>query len=137
MSESATHYMCACDEGDQKAVECLLDWAPPTMPVAAPMDESDGWSYEEIIMKTKAEMEMMTPAQASRALAKAEDLKTKILFSAREVKARLQHKSFGKEKQSLQEQQISLQEQEAAVTELLADLTAKVNSSASPAIEGE
>lgn len=123
ISENVTHYMVACDEGDQKAVECLLDWAPPAQPL--PMQAEYDMGYDEVIAMTKAEMDTMAPAQVSRALEKMEEVKTKILMSQRELKARLQHKSFAKEKEMLQEQKLQMQEQEAAVAELIADLTAK------------
>mmetsp|Transcript_48025 Transcript_48025/g.139093 ORF Transcript_48025/g.139093 Transcript_48025/m.139093 type:complete len:208 (-) Transcript_48025:93-716(-) len=136
MSENTTHYMASCDESDQKAVECLLDWAPAAMPVPV---QTANWEegYDEIIAQTKAEMETMTAAQLSRALEKMQEVKTKILMGSREVKARLQHKSLAAaEKDVLQEQQLWWQEQETAVTELIADLMAKVNAKA-PAITAE
>mmetsp|Transcript_45237 Transcript_45237/g.121776 ORF Transcript_45237/g.121776 Transcript_45237/m.121776 type:complete len:207 (-) Transcript_45237:26-646(-) len=130
ISENTTHYMCACDEGDQKAVECLLDWAPPATPLPTPAAWVAGESYDELIAHVKEEMETMAPAQLRRGLEQMEDLKRQILMSSREVKARLQHKSFGKEKADLQEQQLHFQEQEAAVAEIIADLMAKVNATA-------
>mmetsp|Transcript_45238 Transcript_45238/g.121780 ORF Transcript_45238/g.121780 Transcript_45238/m.121780 type:complete len:207 (-) Transcript_45238:52-672(-) len=132
ISENTTHYMAACDEGDQKAVECLLDWAPPAAPMPMPAAYAVG-AYEDVVEQTKAEMETMAPAQVGRALEKMEEVKTQILVNLRETKARLQHKSFAKEKEMLQEQQLQLQEQEAAVAEIIADLTAKKGAQA-PAI---
>merc|ERR1740138_1194402 len=31
MCEQTVHYMAACDQNDEKNVECLLDWAPPAI----------------------------------------------------------------------------------------------------------
>mmetsp|Transcript_44507 Transcript_44507/g.102878 ORF Transcript_44507/g.102878 Transcript_44507/m.102878 type:complete len:206 (+) Transcript_44507:64-681(+) len=134
MSESTTHYMAACDESDQKAVECLLDWAPPAVPVPVPAAPDLG--FEEVIAKMKTDVDTMSPAQLARALEKIQGVKNQILLSVREVKARLQHKTYGKEKEALQEEQLQLQEHEAAAEELLADLTARINRKA-PAITGE
>eukprot|EP00413_Alexandrium_margalefii_P024307 CAMPEP_0204567236 /NCGR_PEP_ID=MMETSP0661-20131031/36488_1 /ASSEMBLY_ACC=CAM_ASM_000606 /TAXON_ID=109239 /ORGANISM="Alexandrium margalefi, Strain AMGDE01CS-322" /LENGTH=207 /DNA_ID=CAMNT_0051575133 /DNA_START=77 /DNA_END=700 /DNA_ORIENTATION=+ len=134
MSENTTHYMAACDEGDQKAVECLLDWAPPAQPMPVQANAEAG--FEEVIAQTRADADTMSRAQISNALERMDTLKTQILTSSREIKARLQHKSFAKEKDMLQEQQLQLQEQEAAVAELIADLTAKANAKA-PAISAD
>mmetsp|Transcript_69303 Transcript_69303/g.157232 ORF Transcript_69303/g.157232 Transcript_69303/m.157232 type:complete len:208 (+) Transcript_69303:79-702(+) len=136
ISECSTHYMAACDEGDQKAVECLLDWAPPVAPTDMPADEAGETGFEEVITQTRMEMDSMTPAQAGRSLEALKDLRDKMLFSIREVKARLQHKSFEKEKAQLQEQLLQLQEQEASVMELLAELTAKASVKPAAAITG-
>mmetsp|Transcript_49582 Transcript_49582/g.143845 ORF Transcript_49582/g.143845 Transcript_49582/m.143845 type:complete len:206 (+) Transcript_49582:88-705(+) len=128
MSENTTHYMASCDESDQKAVECLLDWAPPAMPVPA---QAEAWDESpDLIGKIRAEMDTMNSVQLSRALQQMQDLKRQLLGSLRELKARLQHKSFASEKSMLQEQQLQLQEQEAAADELIAELTAKVNAKA-------
>merc|ERR1719401_1927911 len=37
MCERTTHYMAACDQNDEKNVECLLDWSPPIM--SAPVED--------------------------------------------------------------------------------------------------
>lgn len=136
MADVTTHYMAACDETDQKAVECLLNWAPPVMPQAEYTEEHDA-GFDELVARTRAEMHSMTPAQLSRSLEMMEDLKTKILYSEREIKARLQHKSFAREREQLQEHQLYMQEQETAVMELIAELTSKVNAQGGISVEGE
>jgi len=136
ISQNALHYMAACDENDQQAVECLLDWAPPVTPLQVPPEELNaGTGFEDLIASTQADMDSMSPALLTVALEAMKELKTRINYSQREVKARLQHKSFSKDKEQLQEQELQLQEQEAQVMELMAELTGRIGAkSQAPAL---
>jgi len=138
MADVTTHYMAACDESDQKAVECLLDWQPPIMPEVVSTDNTGQvQGFEETISTTKAEMHSMSPAQLTRSLELMQDLRLQIASHERAIKAQLQHMDFAKERDNLHEQQLYLQEQETAVLELIAELTSSVNAQTGVEIEGE
>jgi len=130
MANSTVHYMAACDHNDPKAVECLMNWAPPAAPVQVPiMMEVEDSGVGSMLDKVKREMASMSPAQLSGALHIMEEANRAIVANQREIKRRLQHKDFADQKARLQEQLLETNEQETAVLEVIADITVKVNAS--------
>merc|ERR1740138_86320 len=120
MCERTVHYMAACDQNDEKNVECLLDWSPPVM-------NAEEQYYEDtpLVASIKSDMDSMTPAQINLALKQAEAQKYDITMQLRDIKMKLQQKGFEDEKARLQEMQLTLQEQEAEVMNVIADLKKK------------
>lgn len=123
MSCEAVHYMCACDEKDTKAMECLTDWAP----VGQGEEFEPAPSVEDIVDRIKHELQNFGPVQLKSALSMAEGMKLSIVRNQRELKRRLQHKAFESEREQLQESLLRLQEQEPVLIELVAELTGKLN----------
>jgi len=123
MAASSVHYMAACDEKDVKAVECLMDWMPPSR---QPLPEAR-FDVNEVMEAVKKEIEGMNELQLTRALETLQGLKNASQKNQRQIKARLEHKDncSPEEKTRLQDMRLDLQEKEAAFLELIADLQQK------------
>merc|ERR1712187_254309 len=90
ISERTIHYMAACDQNDEKNVECLLDWAP------AVMNEPEEQFYQDTpwLATLKNDMDTMTPAHINSHLAHLKVQKSDITMELRDIKANLQRKDF-------------------------------------------
>eukprot|EP00439_Symbiodinium_sp_Y106_P051705 s106_g6.t3 len=88
MAASSVHYMAACDEKDVKAVECLMDWMPPSR---QPLPEAR-FDVNEVMEAVKKEIEGMNELQLTRALETLQGLKNASQKNQRQIKARLEHK---------------------------------------------
>merc|ERR1719510_2059195 len=121
--------MAACDENDQKAVECLMEWAPPAPAMQVPIGPGDSdYSIDAHIGRIKDDMDSLTPLQIEAALSQTKEMKAQILLRKKEIKSQLHNKAHEKEKSRLQEKLLELEEKETAALELIADLTTKANS---------
>mmetsp|Transcript_45003 Transcript_45003/g.80841 ORF Transcript_45003/g.80841 Transcript_45003/m.80841 type:complete len:159 (+) Transcript_45003:19-495(+) len=125
MAATSVHYMAACDEKDVKAVECLMDWMPPSL---QPMPEAR-FDVNEVMDAVKKEIESMNQLQLERALATVNGLKNTSQKNQKQIKMRLENKECSpEEKTRLQDMRLDLQEKEAGFLELIADLNQKIGS---------
>eukprot|EP00930_Biecheleria_cincta_P091844 TRINITY_DN81502_c0_g1_i1.p1 TRINITY_DN81502_c0_g1~~TRINITY_DN81502_c0_g1_i1.p1 ORF type:complete len:228 (+),score=68.58 TRINITY_DN81502_c0_g1_i1:32-715(+) len=125
IAKDTVHYMAACDQNDAKAVECLMDWQPPSRQI---MNQQQGPTILEMTDKIKQEMESMNRFQLERALETVESMKVMVIKSQRQIKGRLQQKDCKpEEKGRLQDLQLEFQEKETAFMELVADLQQKID----------
>lgn len=128
MSCETVHYMAACDENDAKAVECLMDWAPPAPREALAAQAVLPPGPGEEIMRIQAELHEMSPAAMQKAVKTLEEMRLDLLKSKKETKTRLTGRRAPEAERPLLHQSLmELEERETLILELLADLAGKVN----------